>query len=73
MIRFRLIKRRAADPDLARAKRHTAASGLRAEQEYRTSVHRLADSQRIASELARHNDANRYADWLENTVLRGAR
>lgn len=73
MTRFRLIRRRPADPELARAKRHTAVSGLRAEREYRTSVERLADSQSIASELARHNDANRYADWLERNVLRGAR
>lgn len=73
MTRFRLIRRRPADPDLSAAKRQTAASGLRAEREYRTSVERLADSQQVAHELLRHNDANRYADWLERAVLRGAR
>lgn len=74
MTRLRIFtRRRPTDPELAAAKRHVAASRRRAESEYRTSVKRLADSQQVAQVLAAHNQANRYGDFLEQIVSRGAR
>lgn len=71
MIRLRLTRRRRVDRELEAAKAATASSRLRAARELRTSETRLQDSQEVAGALARHNNANRYDDWLERRFLGG--
>lgn len=68
---LRFLRQRAADRELEEALQHTDQSGAQAETDLRISTQAARASQRVAAELARHNRANRYDDWLESHFLRG--
>jgi hypothetical protein len=68
---LRFLRQRAADRELEEAARQTSQSGEQAKTDLQISTARARASQRVAAELARHNSANRYDDWLETHFLRG--
>lgn len=68
---FPVTRRRAEDRELEEAQRRAARSRVRASRDLKAAKDRLADSRAVAADLARHNQANRYDDWLERQFLGG--
>lgn len=61
------------DPALIEARRRTEASMRQADADLLASRTRAAEGRAVADQLRRHNQANGYARWLEDTVLHGGR
>lgn len=61
------------DPALIAARRRTEESRAQADRDLQVSQRRAAEGKAVAAELRRHNTANGYSRWLEDTVLHGGR
>lgn len=71
MIRRWSRKPAPADAELEEARKRVASSRAQAAKDLRRSALAAVEARRLADVLRSHNDANGYADWVEQNVLGG--